>query len=87
MEALRASVGKAKSPKDTCEKAATGSTKAARGHKKPAPKKRTGTASGGQALMSLTKTELYEKAAAVGIPGRSTMTHDQLADALTRRKA
>ncbi|WP_285440888.1 hypothetical protein [Streptomyces sp. ISL-36] len=42
--------------------------------------------------MSLTKAELYEKAAAAGIPGRSSMNHDQLADALahtgrSRRKA
>ncbi|MFB7178472.1 hypothetical protein ACFCYI_12275 [Streptomyces sp. NPDC056257] len=32
--------------------------------------------------MALTKAELYEKAAAAGIPGRSAMNHDQLADAL-----
>ncbi|MER7467687.1 hypothetical protein [Streptomyces sp. NPDC097981] len=32
--------------------------------------------------MSLTKAELYEKATAAGIEGRSTMTHDQLANAL-----
>ncbi|MEW1550552.1 hypothetical protein [Streptomyces tsukubensis] len=40
----------------------------------------------------MTKAELYEKAAAAGIPGRSSMNHDQLADALAdtgggRRKA
>ncbi|MFD7259077.1 hypothetical protein [Streptomyces sp. NPDC059874] len=28
------------------------------------------------------KAELYEKAAAAGIPGRSSMNHDQLAEAL-----
>ncbi|MFF8610966.1 hypothetical protein ACF06X_34230 [Streptomyces sp. NPDC015346] len=28
------------------------------------------------------KAELYEKAAAAGIPGRSSMNHDQLTDAL-----
>lgn len=32
--------------------------------------------------MSLTKADLYEKAAAAGIPGRSSMNHDQLAEAL-----
>ncbi|MFE5556629.1 hypothetical protein [Streptomyces sp. NPDC056544] len=33
--------------------------------------------------MALTKSALYEKAAAAGIPGRSSMNHDQLADALS----
>lgn len=32
---------------------------------------------------SMTKAELYEKAAAAGIPGRSTMTRDELREALT----
>ncbi|MFJ5551200.1 hypothetical protein [Streptomyces sp. NPDC093225] len=60
MEALRASVERARSPKDTGDKARTSGS-----------------------LRSLTKTELYEKAAAADIPGRSSMNHDQLADALT----
>ncbi|MEV0416452.1 Ku protein [Streptomyces sp. NPDC050448] len=33
-------------------------------------------------FFELTKSELYKKAAAAGIEGRSSMTHDQLADAL-----
>lgn len=33
--------------------------------------------------MSLTKAKLYEKAAVGGIPGRSSMNHDQPAQALT----
>ncbi|WP_166663266.1 hypothetical protein [Streptomyces sp. KS 21] len=33
-------------------------------------------------LMSLTKAELDRKAAEAGIAGRSTMSHDDLADAL-----
>ncbi len=82
METLRASVERARSPKDTGEKAST-SKAAARG-KKPAPKKRTTSTSKVGSLRSLTKTELYEKAAEAGIRGRSSMTHDQLADALAR---
>ncbi|MET9959427.1 Ku protein [Streptomyces sp. NPDC006326] len=78
MEALRASVERARSPKDTGEKASTSKTKAP--GKKPATKKSTTGSS--EALRSLTKTELYRKATAAGIEGRSTMTHDQLVDAL-----
>ncbi|MEU9108282.1 Ku protein [Streptomyces xanthophaeus] len=79
MDALRASVERARSPKDTREKAAT----TARPKKKAAaaPKKRA-TARAAP-LRSLTKAELYKKAAAAHVPGRSSMTHDQLVDALT----
>ncbi|MEU4358732.1 Ku protein [Streptomyces virginiae] len=94
MEALRASVERARSPKDTGEKAASPGARAAGGKKAPAAKKRarSGPAAKGRELMALTKAELYEKAAAAGIPGRSSMNHDQLADALAhtgrdRRKA
>ncbi|RSS46001.1 hypothetical protein EF912_27890 [Streptomyces sp. WAC07061] len=79
MEALRASVERARSPKDTGEKAATPAARAAGGTKKTGSKKRAGT---GRSLMELTKAELYKKATAAGIEGRSTMTHDQLAEAL-----
>ncbi|KPI33426.1 hypothetical protein OV450_6623 [Actinobacteria bacterium OV450] len=57
----------------------------AAGREKPAAKKRTHVgagASGGRSLQSLTKAELYKKATAAGMEGRSTMTHDELADAL-----
>ncbi|MEU2391841.1 Ku protein [Streptomyces sp. NPDC007369] len=89
MEALRASVERARSPKDTGEKASA--SKDTRRSEKPAAKKRTGT-SGAGSLRSLTKAELYEKAAKAGVKGRSHMTHDQLANALAhagrgRRKA
>ncbi|WP_327389038.1 non-homologous end joining protein Ku [Streptomyces sp. NBC_01207] len=94
MEALRASVERARSPKDTGDKAASPGARAPGGKKAPAAKKRarSGPAAKGQELMALTKVELYEKAAAAGIPGRSSMNHDQLADALAhtgrgRRKA
>ncbi|MFE7046679.1 Ku protein [Streptomyces atratus] len=76
MEALRASVEGARSPKETGEKAGA-SGKAGRG-KKPAAKKRTGS------LRSLTKADLYEKATKAGVKGRSSMTRDQLADALAK---
>ncbi|WP_331761954.1 Ku protein [Streptomyces sp. NBC_01546] len=79
METLRASVERARSPKNTGEKATT--TASPRKKKAALPKKRV--TSKGKSLQSLTKAELYKKAAAAHVPGRSTMTHDQLADALT----
>jgi DNA end-binding protein Ku len=81
MEALRASVERARSPKDTGEKAGT-PEKTGRG-KKPAEKRRT-RASGADSLRALTKAKLYEKAAKAGVKGRSSMTHDQLAEALAK---
>ncbi|MCX4736969.1 hypothetical protein [Streptomyces sp. NBC_01363] len=80
MEALRASVEGARSPKDTGEKA--GASDKGRG-KKPAVKKHTKASDIGS-LRSLTKIELYEKATKAGVKGRSSMTHDQLADALAK---
>ncbi|MFD7095051.1 non-homologous end joining protein Ku [Streptomyces xanthophaeus] len=79
MDALRASVERARSPKDTREKAAA----TARPKKKAAaaPKKRA--AARAAPFRSLTKAELYKKAAAAHVPGRSAMTHDQIVDALT----
>ncbi|MGX1542560.1 non-homologous end joining protein Ku [Streptomyces adustus] len=81
MEALRASVERARSPKDTGEKASTSQN--TRSGKKTAAKKRTGSSASGS-LKSLTKAELYEKATKAGVKGRSSMTHDQLADALSK---
>ncbi|WP_331743256.1 Ku protein (plasmid) [Streptomyces sp. NBC_00868] len=78
MEALRASVERARSPKDTREKA----TSTASSPKKAASAKKRVT-SKTESLQSLTKAELYKKAAAAHVPGRSTMTHDQLVDALS----
>ncbi|MFJ9824282.1 hypothetical protein ACIRSU_07875 [Streptomyces sp. NPDC101160] len=87
MEALRASVERARSPKDPGEKAATGAARATRDEKKTGAKKRATSSNGRRPLKELTKAELYKKATAAGIEGRSSMTHDQLADALahTRR--
>lgn len=83
METLRASVERARSPKDTREKA---TTTASPQKKKAAPPKKRVT-SKGKSLQSLTKAELYKKAAAAHVPGRSTMTHDQLADARADRSS
>ncbi len=85
MEALRASVERARSPKDTREKASTSKTTAKASGKKPATKKRATSSSRpsrSQSLRSLTKAELYKKATKAGIRGRSGMSHDELADAL-----
>ncbi|MBT2470028.1 Ku protein [Streptomyces sp. ISL-66] len=83
-EALRASVERARSPKDTREKA---DATAAGHHRKTqqrgaAAMKRIG-APGREDLHGLTKAELYKRATAAKVPGRSAMTHDQLVEALT----
>ncbi|MET9842190.1 hypothetical protein ABZZ01_31050 [Streptomyces virginiae] len=76
MEALRASVEKARSPKASGEKAAAPGVKQA---KKAAPaKKRTHADPKKTELEGLTKAGLYEKATEAGIPGRSIMTRDEL---------
>lgn len=81
MEALRASVEKAKSPKATGDKAAAPGVKQP---KKAAPAKKGTHTPVKTDLEGLTKAELYEKATAAHIPGRSTMTRDELQQALTR---
>lgn len=78
MEALRASVERARSPKDTQGKATASGTTPGKG----SPKKRISSTPKARDLASLTKADLYQRAAAAGIPGRSAMTHDQLVDAL-----
>ncbi|WP_326594301.1 non-homologous end joining protein Ku [Streptomyces sp. NBC_01294] len=91
MEALRASVERARSPKDTGEKASTSTTRAkSAGKGSGAAKKRTTSSPGtsrSRSLESLTKAELYEKATKAGIRGRSGMSHDELADALAHAKS
>ncbi|MEU3218282.1 hypothetical protein [Streptomyces sp. NPDC006971] len=59
VEALHASVERARSPKDTGEKASTSHT--ARGQR-PAPKKRASSTSRGGSLQSVTQAELYDSA-------------------------
>lgn len=74
MEALRAGVERARSPKGTGARAASPGARAALGQKTPTPKKRarSGPGAKGRELMALTKAELYEKAAAADIPGRAS---------------
>ncbi|MFJ8017395.1 Ku protein [Streptomyces sp. NPDC096339] len=79
MEALRASVERARSPKDTREKATTTKTGAQKKKAAPARKRLSSKA---ESLQSMTKSELYKKATAAHVPGRSSMTHDELVDAL-----
>ncbi|MFB6999284.1 Ku protein [Streptomyces virginiae] len=90
MEALRASVERARSPKDTGEKASTSTARAKNAGKGSGGAKKRTTGSPGtsraRSLESLTKAELYEKATKAGIRGRSGMSHDELADALAHSK-
>ncbi|MER7826994.1 Ku protein [Streptomyces sp. NPDC096097] len=80
MEALRASVERAGNPKTVGGKATiSGSSKAA--GKKPAAKKRIRSAPK-QDLAGLSKADLYKKAAAANLPGRSQMSRDDLVKAL-----
>lgn len=50
-----------------------------------AGKRRHATKRPASALEALTRRELYERARARGIPGRSRMTKDELINALTGR--
>ncbi|MCY0929031.1 Ku protein [Streptomyces sp. H27-H1] len=81
MDALRASVERARSPKDTREKASTTTGSGSPQRRKATAKKRV-RATKRQNLDSLTKTELYRKAAAADVDGRSSMTREQLLKAL-----
>ncbi|WP_392900632.1 Ku protein [Streptomyces sp. LN699] len=81
MEALRASVERAGSSKTTGGKAtASGKTAAA---KKPAAKKRI-RSTPKEDLSGMSKANLYKKAAAANLPGRSNMTREDLVKALSR---
>ncbi|MET9605923.1 Ku protein [Streptomyces sp. NPDC006512] len=89
MDALRASVERARGPKAGSPKEGSGkaggdkaATAAGKRSAKPTGAKKRVTARSGP-LKSLTKAELYKRASAAQLPGRSTMTHDQLAEALT----
>jgi DNA end-binding protein Ku len=81
MEALRASVERAGSPKSTGGKA-TASGKASASSKKPPAKKRIRSALQ-EDLSGLSKADLYRKAAAANLPGRSQMSRDDLVKALS----
>ncbi|MFI2352766.1 Ku protein [Streptomyces sp. NPDC019443] len=97
METLRASVDRAKSPKDrgTEKAASTGAPPA--GIKDAADRRRAGKTTKAKkqtkasSFDSLTKAELYQRATDAGIPGRSSMNREELIKALRgnrgRRKA
>ncbi|MCX4775365.1 Ku protein [Streptomyces sp. NBC_01264] len=82
MEALRASVERAASPKATGGKATTSGKATAA--KKPAAKKRIRSAPKKDDLDGLSKADLYKKATAAHLPGRSHMTREDLVKALSR---
>ncbi|OEJ35386.1 Ku protein [Streptomyces subrutilus] len=85
MEALRASVDRARSPKPAGEKASTRTRATGSGAgsaKKPAGKKRIRSSPKKQDWDALTKADLYKKATAARIPGRSQMSRHDLVDAL-----
>jgi DNA end-binding protein Ku len=90
MEALKASIERAGSsatggPKQPrTPKPAAGKASSSRTAKKaPAAKKRV-SSPGKDDLAGLTKQELYQRATDLDIPHRSTMTRDQLADAVKK---
>ncbi|KOU81266.1 hypothetical protein ADK94_27130 [Streptomyces sp. XY593] len=79
MEALRASVERALSPKSTGNKATTSGKATAR--RTPA-KKRVRSAPR-EDLSSLSKADLYKKSAATDVSGRSHIARDDLVKALS----
>ncbi|MBT2396734.1 Ku protein [Streptomyces sp. ISL-100] len=96
MEALRASVDQARSPKDRGKgKSAAGDAPVAR-IKDAADKRRAGRAAKpkpkpeaekkASSLDSLTKAELYQRATDAGVPGRSSMTREELIKALSGKR-
>ncbi|WP_229843463.1 non-homologous end joining protein Ku [Streptomyces chryseus] len=104
MEALRASVDQAKSPKGGGKEKATASGAPVARIKDAADKHRSGRdakpegkakaedkQTKASSLDSLTKAELYRRATEAGVPGRSSMTREELVKALGgkrgRRKA
>ncbi|MFF4685239.1 Ku protein [Streptomyces sp. NPDC001307] len=64
-----------------------GGGKPATGKKQTAGKRQTAGRKGSEDLGSLSKAELYERASAAGVPGRSKMTRDQLVKALAGQAA
>ncbi|MFJ8159984.1 Ku protein [Streptomyces sp. NPDC096136] len=85
MEALRASIERAGSPKATGGKATASHRASASSEEaatKPSAKKRIRSAPK-EDLTGLTKADLYRKAAAANLPGRSHMSRDDLVEALT----
>jgi DNA end-binding protein Ku len=93
MEALRASVEQAKSPKDRSGEKATATGRPRTQTKDAAKKRQTGqhgkpkkqasrASTKASTVDSLTKAELYQRAIDAGIPGRSSMNREELVHAL-----
>ncbi|MGW2419683.1 non-homologous end joining protein Ku [Streptomyces sp. NPDC001709] len=57
------------------------------GRRKGGGRKQAASGTAAEDLASLSKAELYERASAVGVPGRSKMTRDQLVKALAGKAA
>lgn len=85
MEALWASIERAGSPKATGGKA-TASGRPSASSKEPPAKKPIRSAPK-EDLAGLTKADIYKKAAAAHVPGRSHMSRDDLVKALTSARA
>jgi DNA end-binding protein Ku len=90
MEALRASVAAAGGRKGTNSNS-NSSSSASRGSKPQKQSKSAGRAPAAQAVSELSKSELYDKAAELGVAGRSKMTRKELEEAVSgtgrRRRA
>lgn len=102
MDALRASVDRAKKPKrpgksakpakssksakSTGSTGSTGSGKSAQRGTSTKGGGKSGRSSARAELDGLTKAELYRRATDAGVPGRSAMTRDELVEALTRQR-
>ncbi|MEU6394076.1 Ku protein [Streptomyces sp. NPDC046939] len=90
MDALRASVDRAKKPGKRGGSSAKSKSKTnAKTNAKATEKGKGKRAAKGQSRASLdrlTKAELYRRATEAGVPGRSSMTRDELLDALTRKE-
>lgn len=97
MDALRASVDQAKSPKDRGREKATGSGRPPTKIKDASKKRQTReqakstervsrSSAKASTLDSLTKAELYQRAADADIPGRSSMSREELVKALAGKR-
>ncbi|MEU3317143.1 Ku protein [Streptomyces sp. NPDC006662] len=84
MEALRASLERAGSPRATRGKASTSrrATASSQAAPKKQPAKKRIRSAPKEDLTGLTKADLYKKAAAAHVPGRSHMSRDDLVKAL-----
>jgi DNA end-binding protein Ku len=71
--------------KPAAERKRTTERKGTTGRKQATSRKQATARKHAEDLASLSKAELYERASAAGVPGRSKMTREQLVEALDRR--